>query len=352
MDDSPALEELYRDLAAARLLPLWTQRASLLPFEPEPVAEADVWRWSEMLSMAERAYALVPVGRGGERRAIALANRGLGGEPFATPNLWAAIQYLGPGEAAPAHRHTQSAFRFIIEGRGVWTVVDGDPVEMRRGDMLLTPMMAWHEHFSTGEEPMVWLDGLDIPLVAQLDAAFFEFGPDEIADRSTPHVSRSEGLWAHPGLRPVSSSPTKNSPLGAYRWEHTDAALRAQLELEASGHPGVVEPGHAAVRYSNPTTGRDALPTMRTEMHRLRSGTTTRTRQAVGSQVWQVFTGEGTITVGDRPIDVGYGDVVTVPSWCPVRITARTELDLFVFSDAPVYEALNLARYIDQGDEA
>ena len=80
--------------------------------------------------------------RGGERRAIALANPGLGGRPYATPTLWAAIQYLNGGEDAPVHRHSQHAFRFVIEGEGVATVVDGDAVTMRRGDFL--PQAGWH----------------------------------------------------------------------------------------------------------------------------------------------------------------------------------------------------------------
>jgi len=88
---------------------------------------------------AARSAELVPVGRGGERRAISLGNPGLPGDPYTTPTLWAAIQYLAPREDAPEHRHSQSAFRFVLQGEGVWTVVDGDPVAMRRGDLLLTP---------------------------------------------------------------------------------------------------------------------------------------------------------------------------------------------------------------------
>jgi gentisate 1,2-dioxygenase len=315
-----------------------------MPDAPAPHARPHRWRWDQVLPLASRAGQLVPVGRGGERRAIALANPGLGGAPFATPTLWAAVQLLGPGEVAPAHRHSQSAFRFVLEGEGVWTVVDGDPVAMRRGDLLLTPAWAWHEHHNTAAAPMIWLDGLDMPLVADLDAGFFEFGADELTDRSTPSVSRSEQLWAHPGLRPVAAPDQPTSPLVAYRWHETDAALAAQLELETTGGAGVVGPGHAAIRYTNPTTGRDALVTLRMEMHRLRSGSSTRTRQEVGSTVWQVFAGTGEFDLGGERLDVARGDLVAVPSWCPSTISAGTDLDLFVFGDAPVYEALHLAR--------
>jgi gentisate 1,2-dioxygenase len=339
-----ALDRLHADFARAGLAPLWTQVGNLMPSAPQPAAVPHVWRWKDVYPLAEQAGRLVAVGRGGERRALALANPGLAGRPFATQTLWAALQYLGPREVAPSHRHSQGAFRFVLEGEGVWTVVDGDPVEMRPGDLLLTPSWAWHGHHHVADAPMVWLDGLDIPLVQQLDAGFFEPGPDGVEDASTPPRSRSERLWAHPGLRPVAAGDTAHSPLMAYRWPATDDALAAQLDLADNGYGGAVAPGHAAVRFTNPTTGRDALPTMRTEMHRIRPGAHTETRQTVGSSVWQVYRGSASVDLGDERLDLEEGDAVAVPSWCRFRIEARTQLDLFTFSDAPVYEALRLDR--------
>jgi len=338
------LEELYAAFAAADMMPLWTQRDDLMTDMPHPHAVPALWRWSTLYPLAERAGELVPVGRGGERRAIALANPGLPGNPYATPTLWAAIQYLGPKETAPAHRHTQTAFRFVVEGEGVWTNVEGDAVAMGRGDLLLTPSWHFHEHHNTTDHPMAWIDGLDIPLVSQLDAGFFEFGPDGLGTRATPATSRGERLWAHPGLRPVSAPDQPVSPLMAYRRKHTDAALRAQLELEADGHAETVEPGHAAIRFTNPTTGGDALRTIRTEMHRYAAGTRTTTVRCVGSSVWQVFSGTGVVDIGDDTFEVGHGDLVAVPSWAPVRVQADTELDVFRFGDEPVYEAFGLDR--------
>ena len=149
------------------MTPLWLTREGLMPFHPQPRAVPHLWRWADLLPLAARSADLVPVGRGGERRAISLGNPGLAGDPYTTPTLWAAIQYLAPREDAPEHRHTQSAFRFVLEGEGVWTVVDGDPVAMRRGDLLLTPGWAFHGHQNVSDAPMAWLDGLDIPLVAR-----------------------------------------------------------------------------------------------------------------------------------------------------------------------------------------
>jgi gentisate 1,2-dioxygenase len=192
---------------------------------------------------------------------------------------------------------------------------------------------------------MAWLDGLDIPFVATTDQGFFEFGPDVVRDTSTPQRSRNERLWGGPGLTPVSvAGPQPSSPLMAYRWEHTDAALTAQFELEDEGHPGVLEPGHAAVRFTNPTTGGDALTTMRTEMHRLRAGVTTRPARTTASSVWQVFDGTGTAVMNGVEYPLAHGDVFVAPSWTEVTLKADTELDLFTFSDTPIIERLSLLR--------
>lgn len=338
------LERLYAELAAANLAPLWTQAASLMPASPQPRGVAALWRWSELYELAERAGRLVPVGQGGERRAIALANPGTPGEPYATATLWAAIQYLGPHESATSHRHTQTAFRFVLEGEGVWTNVDGDAVAMRRGDLLLTSGWSFHEHHNPTDYPMAWLDGLDIPLVDRLEAGFFELGPPHLGTTKTPERSYSERLWGHPGLRPLADPPGTSSPLVAYRWEHTDAGLSEQLACEAEGVVTTVEPGHAAVRYVDPATGRDALSTIRTEMHRLVPGGRTARLRTVGSSVWQVFSGSGRATVGDDTHELRRGDVFTVPSWTPLSLEAGDQLDLFRFGDEPVHQALGLLR--------
>lgn len=346
------LDQLYADFAAADMTPLWTQRDDLMPTTPQPAAIPTLWRWSTLLPLAERSGALVPVGRGGERRAIALANPGITGQPYTTATLWTAIQYLGPRETATAHRHVQAAFRFVVEGAGVWTNVEGDAVAMTRGDLLLTPGWHFHEHHNTTDHPMAWIDGLDIPLVDQLDAGFFELGSNQLATTSTPERSQGERLWGHPGLSPLIEPERDSSPLMAFRWEHTDAALHEQLALEAEGGRATPEPGHAAVRFTNPLDGRDALRTIRTEMHRIRGGTTTAVVRTVGSAVWQVFEGCGTVRVGDQTWEAGAGDLFAVPSWAPVSITAEDHhLDLFRFSDEPVYAALGLARRCVEGTQ-
>jgi gentisate 1,2-dioxygenase len=354
-EPSPELEQLYRGFERELLVPLWTEIGDLMPLHPKTKAAPHLWRWDALVALAEQAGRLVPVGRGGERRAIALANPSLGGKPYATPTLWAAIQYLMPGEDAPEHRHTQHAFRFVVEGEGVWTVVGGDPVRMSRGDFLPQSGWNWHAHHNAASRPMAWIDGLDIPFSYYTESQFFEFGRDRIsaAEKATPPRSRSERVWGYPGLKPVSQPDALTAtPLLAYRWADTDRALREQLALEDEGHAVTLSPGHAAVRFTNPTNGRDVLPTIRTEMHRLRAGARTVERREVGSSVYQVFDGSGTVKVGDRSWTVRRGDMFVVPSWLPFSAVAEASpasdasstLDLFRFSDAPIFEALHAHR--------
>lgn len=349
-EPTPALEKLYRGFEQELLIPLWTEIGDLMPPMPHSKASPHLWRWDRLLELADEAGRIVPVGRGGERRAIALANPSLGGRPYATPTLWAAIQYLMPGEDAPEHRHTQHAFRFVVEGEGVWTVVNGDSIRMSRGDFLPQGGWNWHAHHNAASKPMAWIDGLDIPFSYYTESAFFEFGRDKLSEAEliSPQFSRSERLWGHPGLRPVSQlESTPSSPLLAYRWVDTDRALDEQLALEEEGQAVTLSPGHAAVRYTNPTNGRDVLPTIRTEMHRIRGGTATLPRREVGSSVFQVFDGQGSVSVGERQWQVRRGDMFVVPSWASFHAQAdadQASLDLFRFSDTPIFEALHAQR--------
>lgn len=226
---------------------------------------------------------------------------------------------------------------------------------MTRGDFLPQAGWNWHAHHNAATRPMAWIDGLDIPFQYRTEAQFFEFGRDQISDaeHATPDRSRAERLWGHPGLRPVSMLDERSgSPLLRYRWADTDAALTDQLDMEAEGFPGVLEPGHAAVRFTNPTNARDVLPTIRTEMHRIASGTETAPVREVGSSVYQVFDGTGRVTVGEHSWSVQRGDMFVVPSWQPLSIRSQASasdsdsgaLDLFRFSDTPIFDKLDLYR--------
>src|SRR5205814_5339676 len=168
----------------------------------------------------------------------------------------------------------------------------------------------------------------------------FAYGPNPLTDTSTPDRSRAERLWGHPGLQPVALlSARRSSPLAVYRWQHTDRALAEQLEIEREGQPATLATGHAAVRFSNPTTGGDVMPTIRAEFHRLRAGAVSEPRREVGSSVWQVFAGSGSVSVSGTGHCLERGDLFAVPSWSEYELTAGRGMDLLRFSAAPSFEA-------------
>lgn len=337
-DHERDLATMLEGVAAAGLQPLWTQTAVLLTRTPRVRTLPWAWRWADMLPLAREAARLVPIDRGGERRVLALANPGLGGRPYATQTLWGALQSLGPNESAPAHRHSPGAVRFVLEGEGVWTLVDGDACAMAPGDLVLTPSWNWHEHHNPYDRPMLWFDGLDLPVVEHLDAVFFEDGDDQAGNDPVPERSDSELLFGQAGLRPDGLSPTaRHSPLLAYRWADTDATLAAlQRRLP--------DQGAVTLTFTDPLTGRDALPTMRCAMTRLRPGTRTPSARTVGSSVLVCFRGSGTSVVDGVRITWSAGDMIAVPSWAAVDHQADEPSDLFAVSDAPVVEALRLDR--------
>jgi gentisate 1,2-dioxygenase len=329
-------DEFCGALAAKDLQPLWTQAARLMPREPIPRTVPWLWRWRTVLPLARRAGELITIERGGERRVLALANPGLGGLPYTSSTLWGAYQYLGPRESAPAHRHTPSALRFVVEGTGVWTTVDGDACDMAPGDLVLTPSWTWHDHSNPTDAPMVWFDGLDLPLAAALEAVFFEPHPSLMQDAGPEH-NASERLWGGRAVRPLGERANpRHSPLLVYRWRDTDAAL-AEL-LRARGGPS------ASIEFVNPSNGASPMPTLGCEMHRLVAGARTPARRRVGSAVYVVFGGSGFSVIAGERFDWERGDVFVAPSWAPVEHEAAEPADLFAVTDRPVLEALHLFR--------
>lgn len=336
-----ALQSLYRDLEAANLRPLWTITDQLLTPVPQPKAVPWLWSAATMKPLARRAIELVPVERGGERRVLSLQNPGLGGRPYAAGTLWGALQCLGPRETAPAHRHTPGAIRFVLEGEGVWTTVNGDACDMRPGDLVLTPAWNWHDHVNGGDGEMYWFDGLDLPMIEALDGVFFETypGPGQQQPEPAEH-NMSESAYATATRYvdgavdgPLDPSP---SPLLIYRWADTLRELDRQAT--ESDEPLL------AVEYVNPTTGASVLPTLGCAVHRIRAGGRSRPVRRAGNAVYVVFRGHGRTVMDGQRFDWGPGDMFVAPSWSAVEHAAEEEADLFVLTDAPVLRALGIYR--------
>ncbi len=331
--DEARIDELYRDFERLHLQGLWTQAADLMPGVPTPKAVPWIWHADDLLPIADRCGELITIERGGERRAIALANPGLGGRPYATPTLWAALQHLGPRESAPAHRHMANAVRFVLEGEGVWTTVDGDACDMEPGDLVLTPAWTFHDHANDTDSPMRWFDGLDIPLSNYLDVIFYENHPD--LAQAVDHRNRSEDLWGAAGIRVRGAGRAPHgSPLLRYRWEQTDAALRRATAVAPT----------ATIDFVDPTTGGPPLATLGCSMTRLLAGGSQPPARRVGSSIVVVFRGRGHSTLDGKRFDWGPFDMMAVPSWCEVSHSATEDADLFVIHDGPVIDALGFGR--------
>ena len=167
-------EAFYGAIAQLGLAPLWESLHVLVSRIPQTPALPAIWDYDGVVRPYLMQSGQLITAREAERRVLILENPGLRGKASITHSLYAGLQLILPGEIAPAHRHTQSALRFVIEGRGAYTAVEGERTLMQPGDFVITPSWTWHDHGNETDEPMVWLDGLDIPLVGFFDASFAE----------------------------------------------------------------------------------------------------------------------------------------------------------------------------------
>ena len=335
------LNSYYEELQTHSLAPLWTVQEQNLIKEPKSKAVPHIWPWKELRPQALRAAELVGT-QDAERRVLMLLNPAISGRIATTNSLFAGLQIVLPGEAARAHRHTPAALRFIIDSEGGYTTVDGDRIPMHPGDLVLTPNWTWHDHGNDTESPMIWLDGLDIPLVHMLEAVFYEPYPEDVQPVTQPADSNL-AMYGAGGLRPTWETPTSShSPLMHYSWEQTWMSLQ-RLAPSADGSPydGVV------LEYTNPLTGGPALPTMACHVQLLRPGESTKAHRHTASAIYHVVEGRGHSIVDGQQLNWENKDVFCVPGWTfheHVNGSATEPAVLFSFTDAPVLRSLSLLR--------
>jgi gentisate 1,2-dioxygenase len=239
---------------------------------------------------------------------------------------------------APAHRHTQSALRFIVEGEGAYTAVDGEKTVMRPGDFVITPSWTWHHHGHEASGPMVWLDGLDIPICAFFGSTFREDHHEAEAPLTRP-VGDALARYGS-GLLPVGHrAQGLNSPVFNYPWARTREALHA---LARAGDPDP-HTGHW-LRYVNPLDGGWAMPTMATSVRLLPAGFSTRPYRSSDSTVFTTVEGRGEIRVGETVLPLGPRDIAVVPGWRPYTLHAHEDWAVFAYSDRVAQEKLGLFR--------
>ena len=170
---TPEREAFYKKIDGENLSALWNVMGDLITPEPKSACRPHLWKFDAIRDYMTEAGKLITA-KEAERRVLVLENPGLRGQSKITTSLFAGVQMVVPGDIAPAHRHSQSALRFVLEGKGAYTSVDGERTAMEPGDFVITPSMTWHDHSNETNEPMFWLDGLDIPMVQFFDASFAE----------------------------------------------------------------------------------------------------------------------------------------------------------------------------------
>ncbi len=333
--------DYYDRIGTRHMTPLWEVLGALVPPQPRSPVSPHLWRYGELREQVMEAGRLISAEEA-ERRVLILENPSLRGQSCITQSLYAGLQLIMPGEVAPAHRHTQSALRLVLDGEGAYTAVDGERTTMRRGDFIITPAWTWHDHGNLGDQPVVWLDGLDIPIVRFLDAGFAER-----SEQSSQAPLRPEGdALARYGANmvPLDYQPKPADPtrVFVYPFERTKASLVAISQGTPDAH-------HAfKLRYVNPATGASPMPTIGAFAQRLPAGFETKPVRSTDGTVHVCLEGGGEARIsgpsGDQTWRFEENDVFVVPSWHALQLRADRDSMLFSFSDWPVQQALGLWR--------
>ena len=327
----------YTHLRQKNLAPLWeVLRGLVTPTPRTPVLPA-LWRYEDVRPELIRSAGLITAAEA-ERRVLIMENPALPGQSAITQSLYAGLQLLMPGETARSHRHTQSALRLVLEGEGAYTAVDGERRTMRRGDFIITPNWTWHDHGNLGSEPVVWLDGLDIPLVRFLDASFAEHGVSESQVELRPEGDNLARYGCN--LLPLDYCPQpQDAPrMFVYPYEQTRRALQGIARGTVDPHFGY------ALRFVNPGTGKSPMPTIGARVQFLPAGTSTRPRRSTDGTVYVGIEGGGEVEIDGIRLPFGPSDVFVTPPWAALSLRASHDTVLFAFSDEPVQQLLGLWR--------
>jgi gentisate 1,2-dioxygenase len=348
VEDTPELLAYYDELENLDAGALWTVANKIEPWQPKSSSVPVIWRYESLREHVLRSVELVSPEKAG-RRVIYLNNPGRREHAAAVGWLYSGLQVMHPGEVASAHAHSASALRFIMEGEGAYTIVDGHKLTLGANDFVLTPNGTWHEHgVSRDGTPCIWQDGLDIPLVNALEANFFAVHPKMQQDVGYPADDMAHS-WGNPGLLPAGAEWARGySPLLKYEWGPTYEALqRSAKATDGSPYDGVL------MNYVNPATGGPVMQTIGASMQMLRPDEATRAHRHTGSSIYQVAKGRGYSIIDGKRFDWKERDIFCVPSWSwheHANASGSVDACLFAFHDLPVMRSLGLYREEAFGD--
>lgn len=339
-DSAALLQDLYAEMRPLNLYPLWEVLSALVTPVPRSPAKAWKWEYAAARNYLMRAGGLISAEKA-ERRVLILENPGLPGSSAIVPSLYAGLQLILPGEVAPCHRHTQCALRFVLEGDGAYTAVDGEKVMMRPFDLVLTPNWQWHDHGNPSNAPMIWLDGLDIPTVRHFDASFAE----PLGQAAHPETVRPGDSATRYGsnMRPMRGSTADRRPAHQPLFHYPATQWMANLRALAGTTTPDPHLGHA-LEFLNPADGGPIMPTIAAHVRLLPAGFETAPRRSTDGTIFVVVGGHGHAEVGGQAFELRERDLLVVPSWQELKLHAVSELALFGFSDRAAQEKLGLFR--------
>jgi gentisate 1,2-dioxygenase len=332
-----AREAYYERISKLDMAPLWEVLKDIIPDEPRTVCAPVIWHFKDVKPLVTEAGSIISA-QEATRRVLVLENPKLRGQSRATQSLYAGLQLILPGEIAAPHRHSPAAIRFILDGEGAYTQVEGEKTIMSPGDFVLTPSGTIHDHGNESKKPMIWLDVLDVPTVNFFETCFYEHFEYE---RQNTRRDDTDSLYRYgSGVLPDGTNTAqKNSPIVNYPY----ARMRPILDRLASA--GDIDPHHGArIRYANPLTGGPVMPTMGAHLALLPKNFKGKNYQATDSTIFVCVEGEGSTRVDGTVLEWGPKDVFVVPSWMKHAHTAKKESVLFSISDRPAQEALGLWR--------
>ncbi|MFO0987925.1 MAG: cupin domain-containing protein [Alphaproteobacteria bacterium] len=348
------MSALADEVRALHCSPFWADVQKIIAPEMRPAAKPHLWRFGDIEPRLRRAAALVPVEEA-ERRAFVFLNPGLPGRIATTATLYAAYSIYNGGEHAPVHRHTASAARIGLFGDGGYTTVEREKCLIGRGDLVLTPNWAWHDHGNDGSQPNIWFDILDVPLTMYLSALLFDMDYREEGTEARPNRSiqtprrvenGSTNRFGFGGVVPETAGGTGERQF-FYRWANTRRALDLAKASGCDPHRGV------SVRLADPRDGGPATATIDFSAKLLPAGARTRPYRHMANSVFLVMEGRGHTDVGGERLDWRENDVFCVPTWTwheHVNADPAKDAVLYDLSDIPFMSSI--ACYRRQGRDA